>query len=216
MALAERGMMGILRRRFLEFPLEREAGRGRGVGSGALTGKLQGRWATCHVENAFPSFLLVKALLPRSAGSWGGVWVAGRCSPEQHPGHSLWWAALSVACLSLWAHRDVGFCLRCWATAGGCSCVPLPQCCWPVLIPCSSEYDFEICCDESKLVRPAGRFHSWSPLQEMLSLNYAQGTDFQVAFLSLLFLPQYCCLKIQLQMFCIEKDLVQLLQSRDE
>lgn len=33
------------------------------MGSGALTGKLQGRWAMCHVENAFPSFLLVKALL---------------------------------------------------------------------------------------------------------------------------------------------------------
>lgn len=116
-------------------------------------------------------------------------WQAG-AAPEQHPGHSAQsprWAALSVPCLSLWAHRDAGFCLRCWATAGGCSCVPLPQCCWPVLIPCSSEYDFEICCDESKLVRPAGRFHSGSPLHEMLSLNYAQGMDFQVAFFSSFF-----------------------------
>lgn len=189
--------MGIFRR-FWEFLLQWEAGRGTGVDSGVLTGELRGCWAVCHVEKAFPGFLLVKALLCRPAGIWGGVWVAGRCSPRAAPGHSAWclqWSTLSSPCLSELAGMQ-GFAGDAEPLqAGGYTCVPLPRCCWPVLIPCSSEYDFEICRDESKLVRPAGRFHSWSALQEMLSLNYAQGMDFQVAFLSFFPPPPVLLLK---------------------
>lgn len=212
MALAERGMMGTFRRRFCEFPLEWEA---LCVG---VWGEW-GCWAKCHVENAFPSFLLVEALC-RCAGSRGGAWVAARCgyraAPDTPRGSCGEPRSSLRVCLSELTVIQ-GFA---WDAeplqAGCCFCVLLPQCCWPIVVPCSSEYDFEICHDESKLVRPAGRFHSWSPLQKMLSLNYAQEMDFQVVVFSFFFFPQYCCLKIQLQMFCIQKDLVQPLQSRDE
>lgn len=188
-ALAERGMMGIFRRRvweyFESFLWSEKQERGEWVRMLWLVNRGDAGQQHVMLRILFQVSCCWRLFPGVLAAEEECEWQPGAGTEQQPapvPAQSRAPRSVSAALSSQGSRAVLGMLSLCSLRAA-----PLPLCCWPLLIPCSSEYDFEMCHDESKLVRHAGRFHSWSPLREMLSLNYAQGMDFQVAFLSFFF-----------------------------
>lgn len=184
-----------------------------GVGGVGMLGKVS-RWE-CFSKFPTGGGSLQVCWQPRRSVSGSQVRIQ---SSTRHSARRLQRTALLAPCLSLWAHGDTGFCLRCWATAGWM----LLLCASPtVLLTYFSSLLFRVWLwnlpwwiQISKTCWKISQLESFAEnaFSELCSGNGLSGSCFFFFF----FFSQYCCLKIQLQMFCIQKDLVQPLQSRDE